>query len=42
MILIYSKSDEYAWARPHKPYFLPDGTLDREIAEHGHHACVGL
>ncbi len=33
MILIYSKSDEYVWARPHKPYFFPDGTLHREIAK---------
>lgn len=33
VILFYSKTAGYLWNQPHKPYFLPDGRLDPEIAE---------
>lgn len=32
-ILFYSKSDQYAWSKPHKPYFLPNGSIDPELEE---------
>lgn len=31
--LFYAKSDSPVWNRLHKPYFLPDGTLDPAVAD---------
>ncbi len=33
VVLFYSRSGDYAWNKPHKPYFLPSGELDPNIAE---------
>jgi len=33
VILFYSKGPKYTWTRPHKPYFLPSGNLDPEVAD---------
>jgi site-specific DNA-methyltransferase (adenine-specific) len=33
IILFYSKSDEYTWTEPHRPYLLPGGELDPELAD---------
>lgn len=34
VVFFYSKTDDYYWSKPHKPYFLPTGELDPEVAEH--------
>ncbi len=33
VILFYTKGDAYTWTKPHKPYFLPDGSLDPETKD---------
>ncbi len=33
VLLFYGKTSEYTWMEPHKPYYLPDGTLEPEVEE---------